>query len=422
MSLEENLMKNQLIKWLAIGGIVFLSIPENPSIEAVESIYEGLELKQDSQAFQAKEGEIVLRSTGDILIHDRVSWLADTSSTVYQSTVESMIDAGFSEDIFNLDKPYDFMPMLAYIQPYIEFADISMANLEVITASPQLPMSGYPQFNAPKEVLDSLKAIGIDMVSNATNHTLDWWGEGAYYSIENIKKAGLMYVGSYESWEDYNDLRIFEQNGISLGFLNYSYGTNGMPVPYGEEHLISLIDLDLMVLEVEMLTSQVDAVVVSLQLGEEYATLPNEEQFYVFQTLSDAGVSLILGGHPHVLQPFDWYNGDQTLAIYSQASFLTGQRDLDNKQGGITEVTFKRDDQGEVKVSRPKFMPIFNLGVEGEKMYQVVPYADMALHNIPEGQYWWDIITERMAYYTENIEIVTHLETAKTEEAENLFR
>lgn len=410
---------NKLILVVTLGLVLLAALP---TIKGQEVLYQDLELKEKAQEFEAREGELVLRSTGDILIHDRVSWLADTSSSVYQSTVDEMLASGFSEDIFNRDQSYDFMPMLAYIQPYIEFSDVSMANLEVITASPQLPMSGYPQFNAPKEILNNLKAIGIDLVSNATNHTLDWWGEGAYYSIENLKEADLMYVGSYESWEDYNDLRIIDKNGISLGFLNYSYGTNGMPVPYGEEYLISLIDLDLMILEVEMLASQVDAVVVSLQLGEEYATLPNEDQFYIFQALSDAGAKLILGGHPHVLQPFDWYNGQDTFAIYSQASFLTGQRDLDNKQGGITEVTFKRDDQGELRVTNPKFMPIFNLGVEGEKMYQVVPYADMDLHNIPEGQYWWEIIAERMAYYTDDFELVTHLETAYTEEAKDIFR
>ena len=142
------------------------------------------------------------------------------------------------------------MPMLAHIQPYLEYADISMANLEVIAASPQLPMSGSPQFNAPSEIIAALKRIGIDIVSNATNHTLDWFSEGAHYSLQNLQEEDMMYVGSYESWEDYNTNRIIEANGISIGFLNYSYGTNGIPVPAGEEYLISLIDVPLMVAEV----------------------------------------------------------------------------------------------------------------------------------------------------------------------------
>lgn len=395
---------------------------ESQVMEQNNFLYEGLPLKDQKEPFVGTEGELRLRSVGDILIHDRVSHLADTASWVYQETVEQMRELGFAEDIFSPENVYDFMPMLAYIRPYTEYADATIANLEVITASPQLPMAGYPQFNAPSEVLGNLKEIGIDIVSNGTNHTLDWYGEGAYYSIQNLQEADLMYVGSYESWNDYNTPRIIEANGISLGFLTYSYGTNGMPVPPGEEYLISLIDLSLMVQEVAYLDEQVDAVVVTLQLGEEYDTLPNENQFYIFQELSNAGAKLILGGHPHVLQPFDWYNEGQTFAIYSQASFLTGQRDLDNKQGGITEVTFKRDDSGEVIVADPKFMPIFNLGIEGEKMYQVVPYADIDLHQIPDGEIWWDIIAERMSVYTEDFELIQYLETEASEQTIEVFR
>lgn len=387
-----------------------------------EFLYTGLPIKESQEPYQGVEGELTLRSVGDVLIHDRVSYLADTESPVYQDTVQQMNEAGFDSETFNTDAAYDFMPMLAYIQPYIEYADISMANLEVIAASPQLPVSGYPQFSAPHEIIQNLKAVGFDIVSNATNHTLDWYGEGAHYSLQNLQEADMMYVGSYDSWEDYNTPRIIEANGISVGFLNYSYGTNGMPVPAGEEYLISLIDVPLMVAEVEALNQQVDAVVVSLQLGEEYGTLPNDEQFYVFQALSDAGAKLILGGHPHVLQPMDWYNDGDTFAIYSQASFLSGQRDLDNKQGGITEVTFKKDETGEVSVTNPKFMPIFNLGVEAEKMYQVVPYADIELHQIPDGQLWWDTIEERMYTYIEDFDFVTHLETEASEEVADVFR
>ncbi|TLQ49242.1 CapA family protein [Ruoffia tabacinasalis] len=387
-----------------------------------EFLFEDLPMKEGKETLPSQEGELTFRSVGDVLIHDRVSYLADTYSPIYQDTVANMLEEGFEPDLFEGDAAYDFMPMLAHIQPYLEYADISMANLEVIAASPQLPMSGYPQFNAPSEIIAALKRIGIDIVSNATNHTLDWFSEGAHYSLQNLQEEDMMYVGSYESWEDYNTNRIIEANGISIGFLNYSYGTNGIPVPAGEEYLISLIDVPLMVAEVEALSQQVDAVVVSLQLGNEYDTLPNEDQFYIFQALSDAGAKLILGGHPHVLQPVDWYNNGETFAIYSQASFLTGQRDLDNKQGGITEVTFQRDESGEVNIVNPKFMPIFNLGVEAEKMYQVVPFADIDLHQIPDGQLWWNTIDERMHIYVDDFEFVTHLETEATEETIDTFR
>lgn len=391
----------------------------------------GLTPKEHAQGFASTDDELILRSVGDLLIHDRVTYMADIESGLYQSAVESLTDEGIdlgpfiaeSEDSEETDfTQYDFAPMLAKIAPFTEYADVTIANLEVITAYPALPISGYPQFNAPSSLLTNLKTIGIDIVSNGTNHTLDWYSEGALLSIGYIRESGLMYVGSYESFEDQQTPRIIDQNGIKLGFLTYSYGTNGMPINEGEEYIISLVDVEQMAADVTALKEQVDAVVVTLQLGQEYETLPDDNQRYVFQALSDAGAKLILGGHPHVLQPVNWYNEKQTFAIYSQASFLSGQTDIDNKQGGITEVTFKRQEDGEVAVTDPKFMPIFISGVEAEEMYEVVPYADFAKYEIPEGQEWWNRIKERMTTYTDDFQYVTHLETERTEEEQNKHR
>lgn len=415
------------------------AVPE-PEIELMElpASLDGLKARETAVAWQGTEGELVLRSVGDVLIHDRVSWLADVASPVYEAAVADLTEDGiWSEEAdataskvlggeayeMDLDSSeYDFLPMLARIAPYTAYADVTVANLEVIAAYPQLPVTGYPQFNAPASILEALRTVGVDIVSNGTNHTLDWFSEGAHASLANLDEAGLMYTGSYADVEDFQTPRIIERNGISVGFLTYSYGTNGIPVPAGEEHLISLVDLPVMLEEVAWLKPQVDAVIVTLQLGPEYDEMPDDVQLEVFQALADAGVKLILGGHPHVLQPVAWLNEDETFAIYSQASFLSGQRELDNKQGGITEVTFKRNEAGEVVVTDPKFMPIFMLGVEDEKMYEVVPLADYGQHAIPEGEYWYDTLDTRMHTLTDDFEFVTHLETEWTEEAQDIYR
>lgn len=405
---------------------------ETPGITLPPSL-EGLPARDSQAPWQGTDGELVLRSVGDVLIHDRVSWLADIDSPVYQASLANLQKEGLitqdgdvlgGESIdFNLDSDqFDFLPMLARIAPYMSYADVTIANLEVIAAYPDLPVSGYPQFNAPASILEALKKIGVDIVSNGSNHTLDWLSEGAHASIKYLKAADLMYTGSYDSLEDFQTPRIIEANGISLGFLTYSYGTNGIPVPTGEGYLISLVDLPTMLAEVEWLKPQVDAVVVTLQLGPEYGTMPDDEQLYVFQALADAGVKLILGGHPHVLQPVAWFNDQETFAIYSQASFLSGQRELDNKQGGITEVTFKRNEDGEVYVTEPKFMPIFMLGIEGEKQYETVPMADYESMAIPDGALWYSSLEEHMATLTEAFDFVSHLETEWTLEASNTFR
>lgn len=386
-------------------------------------LYDQLALKESKETLSHPEGQVTLRSVGDVLIHETVSEFADTSSTVYQQALTDMEAEGFSAETFHPEAAYDFSPMLAYIAPYMSYADISVANLEVLAASPQLAVSGYPSFSAPKEIIPALQGIGIDIVSNATNHTLDYLSRGAHYSLDNLQEAGMMSYGSYASFEDKAQARIIEKNGLSIGFLSYTYGTNGIPTPEGEDYLVSRLDLPVMVEEVESLQQQVDAVVVSMHMGPEYGEVPTEEQQYVFQTLADTGVKVILGGHPHVLQPVDWFNDGDTYAIYSQASFMSGQIDAENKQGGITEVTLEKGDDGQVTVKDPKFMPLYICGNnENKEMFYTVPYADRKKYNIPEGEVWWDTLAKRMESLTNDVTVVTHLETEASKEAHDVFR
>ncbi|WP_162890960.1 CapA family protein [Suicoccus acidiformans] len=385
----------------------------------------GLPAKTTYEPWEGEANRFVIRSVGDVLIHDRVSHLADTSHELYQAAKAQMPAEVYGFEPVAADflaEGYDFDPMVWHIAPFVAYADLSIANLEVIAASPQLPMAGYPQFNAPRAILTTLKKLGIDHVTNGSNHTLDWYGEGARTSIENISEVGLTYSGSYASWEDYAQPRIYEANGLKVGLLTYSYGTNGMPIPPGEEYLISLTDLDIMLEEIAQVQNQCDAMVVTLQLGPEYDPWPDATQEHVFQALADAGVDVILGGHPHVLQPLVWLNEGGSFGIYSQASFVSGQEDLSNKQGGITEIVLEKAADGQVSVTDVSFMPIFMLGVRDEKMYETVPLADYDYYQIPDGASWWSELAERMQAFTTEVNYVTHLETAWTEATDSTFR
>lgn len=380
----------------------------------------GLKAKDQETPFEGKEGELKLRSVGDVLLHEFVSEMASVKNPFYKSAVDRLHKDGISWE--NPGGAYDFYPMLAQIAPYMSYADVTLANMEVIVANPQYPVTGYPSFNAPKQILKALQSIGVDMVTNGTNHTLDYSARGALASIANLKEAQMPYVGSFESQEDHDTPRIIEKNGIKIGILTYSYGTNGVPVPEDQPYLINLVDLPQMVEDVKALKDKVDAVVVTLQLGQEYDTTPDPTQEQVFQALSDAGVKLILGGHPHVLQPMQWFNGKQTFAIYSQASFMSGQIYPANKQGGITEVTFKRGEDGQVTVTDPKFMPIYITGAENAEFYETVPMADYNRYAVTEGADWYEIIRQRMQLYTKDFRYVSHLETQWTQEDTDIHR
>lgn len=328
--------------------------------------------------------KITIRSIGDILVHDTVYYDAITADG------------------------YDFAHMFEPVKEYIGNADITTANLETIAAAGELGFSNYPLFNVPEEIIDELKVLGVDLVNNATNHTLDFGSVGAHASIQALQDRDMMYVGSYESWNDYNTPRIIEVNGIKVGFLSYSYGANGNYIPEDEAYLLSLIDSELIPLEIEHLNEQVDLSVVMFHNGYD-SVLPSEEQLSVMQIARDAGANFILGGHPHVLQPFVYYNESQA-GIFSHGNFLSGQYQLEEKLGGIVEYTFLKDSDGKVTLDNMRFMPTYNFGLPEQSEYLVIPLADGADYGLADADYLFDMITERMKYFTDKVEVVDYLD------------
>lgn len=327
---------------------------------------------------------VVVRSVGDILIHDYLYWDAQT------------------------EKGFDFKPMLDPIKKYLEGADLTTANLEVIAAGEAYGLSSYPYFNAPVEILDALKDAGIDLVNNATNHTMDFGTEGALASIKNLQDRDIEYVGSYESWDDYNNQRVIEINGIKLGFLAYTYGVNDNYIPEDQAYLVTLIDPELMALEIELLNTKADASIVMVHNGNEYDELPNEWQLSLNALLRDAGATFILGGHPHIVQPFISYN-DEQAALFSHGNLLSGQVELENKLGGIAEYTIAKEGD-RVWIESMRFMPTYNVGDLHAGGYYVVPLAEAEKHGLYEAEEIFNHMQERLTYYTNRVEVVEYLD------------
>lgn len=385
--------------------------------------------EKDSRAeWQGEEGKLVLRSVGDVLIHDKVSEMALTSSDLFNQQLsvlegtealneQNMINATVGADVDLGVEEYNFDPMIARIAPFTSYADYTIANLEIPAAYPEIPISTYPSFNMPASILGSLKRAGVDAVSTATNHTLDKFEDGVYETIDNLDETGLTYYGSFASQEDMDTPRIVEENGISLGLLSYTYGTNGIEPPADQPWVVNYAQYDQMISEVESLSEEVDAVVVSLHLGTEYGTLPDADQIALAETLSSAGAKLILGTHPHDIQPVNWVNDGQTYVMYSHASFMTGQIEDENKVSGIHEVTFERNENGEVTVVEPKFMPIYFDGVADEVNYESQP---LAAYKDPDEDLstWYTNLYDRMQTYTEDFAYLDYLETSWTQEVD----
>lgn len=332
---------------------------------------------------KTESNTVTIRAIGDILMHD----------AVYNS--------GWQEDG---TLKYDFM--FEPVKHYIENADITIANMETIVAGQEFGLSSYPQFNAPAEIIDTLKNIGVDIINNTSNHSMDGYVEGALMSIQNIKARNMMYVGAYESWEDYNTPRVIEKNGIKVGFLAYSYGTNGIPIPEGQEYLATQIDETLMPLEVKRLQNYADATFVVVEAGEEYEEYPNDYQIALHDLLVEAGTNFIWGGHPHVLEPFKVYN-DTSASLFSHANFLSAQIETNTKIGGISEITLKKE-QNKVTVDKIRFMPTYNPSPSEAGYYVVVPLADATPYI--DVDYWFDHVTNIMTAYSDEVEVVKYLD------------
>lgn len=299
-----------------------------------------------------------IASIGDVLIHDRVY-------------VEAVTPEG----------TYDFMPMLEEVKTMLSAPDFLIANQESMPGGTELGLSGYPCFNTPHEITDALIECGVDLFSQANNHTLDKGEEGIQSAIAYYESKGVPYVGMYKSPEDQATPRVFDVNGISIGVMSYTYGTNGIPVPEGQAYLVNTIDLEKMKAEAEILSEEADVVVAVVHWGNEYETVPSAEQQELAQYLADCGVDIIFGSHPHVLQPIEWVtaaDGTPTLCVYSLGNFISGQTGDYKDIGGMVEVTISKtvdEEMTTIEFTDVEFYPT-HVTMNGPTPYMVVPMED----------------------------------------------
>ena len=228
---------------------------------------------------------------------------------------------------------YDFSYVFTDIKTYIEYADIAIGNLETTFAGSKKGYSGYPQFNTPETLAYNLKDIGIDVLTTTNNHCLDSGYNGIESTIDFLDQAEIAHTGTFKSPEDQNTILFKEVNGIKIAFLAYTYGTNGIPIPKGKEYCVNLINKEFILSQLDLAKKgNPDIICISMHWGVEYQRHPNDEQLDLTDFLFNNGVDIILGSHPHVLQPFE--KREITLedgtkkdgfVIYSLGNFMAAQ-------------------------------------------------------------------------------------------------
>ena len=210
-------------------------------------------------------------------------------------------------DAYNSDtKEYDFSYVYEDIKYYTKVADITIGSLETTFAGENVGYSNYPRFNTPDSLATALKKIGVDVISLAGNHALDYGYNGLCRTIDVLDEADISHLGTYKTAEEQEKILIKNVKGVKIAFINYTYGTNGIPLPSGKEYCVNLIDKDLIKKQIEQAKEQtVDMIVACMHWGTEYRTTANSEQKELSDFLFKNGVDIILGNHPHVLEPME---------------------------------------------------------------------------------------------------------------------
>lgn len=295
---------------------------------------------------------------------------------------------------------YDYSPMLRYAKPWVEQADLAVANLET-TFSGGPNYSGYPAFNTPDALGYALKDMGFDLLSTTNNHSLDKGYSGLSRTLDVLDEIGLPHVGTYRTQEERdenNGIVVADCGGISIAFLAYTYGTNGIPAPSGREYCINRFNTDYTttmstpdtaLLEADMAAARelgCDLIAVVMHWGIEYQLKPNAYQETMAETMIDLGADLVLGGHPHVLEPYEFVTteaGNTGFVCYSLGNFISSQTYEYTNTTVLLNLELKKDlVTGETTVENVSYVPFYMLNkgqkINGERMVLLDVYAAMA--------------------------------------------
>ncbi len=336
--------------------------------EKLNNNYEEIILNNDSKSevINQKRGEdisININVAGDIITHN----------------------SNFKDAYSARDDEYDFSYVFDNIADYFERADFNIGTLESNFAGPSYGYSNYPTFNAPEHLAIDLKELGFDVLATATNHSLDKGYNGLVNTISYLDDAGIDHTGTYASEEDSREYLIKDVKGIKLGILDYDYDTNGIPIPNGKEYCINIIDKDKIAYDLENIKKLgPDVIIVVMHWGIEYQLKPSSEQKDLADFLFMNGADIVLGSHPHCLEPMEIRDIElsdgttkQGFLIYSLGNFTSGQYQANTRQTVLLDIKLtKHGDTGRVGLDYVHYTPVYMLnnfsGGQGAKNFRLL--------------------------------------------------
>lgn len=368
-----------LIAFAVSGSITKKADMENPTAQtAVSAVNEDTSQKE-------QDTKVTLLATGDNLIHN------------------TLITAGEQED-----GTLDYNSLYTNIKPEIEKFDIAVIDQETILGGSEFPYSGYPMFNSPWEIGEAAINAGFDIFNCATNHTMDMGYTGIEKEIEFFSNhKDVVQLGVNSSEDSYNKITYYEKNGITFALFNYTYGTNGIPLPADKPWCVNLMEKEKITKDITEARENADFVIVFPHWGTEYSFDVSDYQKEYTKLFSDLGVDLVIGCHPHVIEPVEWVTNESTgkkmLVYYSLGNFISHQIDLENLLGGMAEVTIEKKD-GVTEITSAEFVPVVCHYSRGENdkfkfnVYKLGDYNnDLAASHSQQGgtvEYYTELVNK----------------------------
>jgi poly-gamma-glutamate capsule biosynthesis protein CapA/YwtB (metallophosphatase superfamily) len=320
---------------------IIASDDDSTSVESIES----KETEKDVEEPNYTKVDLIM--VGDMLLHDPVN-----ESGRYP------------------DGTYNYDHLFTNVKDIIMDKDIAMVNQEVILGGLELGLSGYPTFNGAFEVADSIANTGFNVILHATNHTLDKGKTGGLNCMNYWKSnyPDIAIVGINESQEARDNIYVYEKEDLKIAILNYTYGTNGVKLPSDMPYIVNLLDKEDIERDVKKAIEIADFVIVAPHWGIEYKHYPSQDQIELAEFMADLGVDLVIGTHPHVVQPVEWVeseNGNKMLIYYSIGNFINstsskGDGVTNRMIGAMAEVTIEKHEREEAFISQYGAIPLIS--------------------------------------------------------------
>ena len=367
---------------IIFATLCYFIIKEEPKTE-LKTVNESQEKKEP----EVKEERLSLIMVGDALLH----------SSLYRDGYQN--------------GTYDFTSQLELIKPEIQKHDLAFYNQESILGGTSIGLSDYPNFNSPQEFGDAMIDAGFNLVSLANNHTMDRGVTAIQNSCDYWKTKDVLTAGSCCSAEDAEEIKIKEKNGIKYTMLAYTYGTNGITVPSDKPYLVNLYSDELAKADIEKVRDKVDLLIVSMHWGTEYRSEPTDEQKREAEYLSNLGVDIIIGTHPHVIEPITYIN--DTLVIYSLGNFISAQS-TNNDYNTMVElmtsvdvVKTTKDGQSEIKLENLNNELLYNYYQKDSRWhnFKVIPFSQMNETYNSDYKRLYEKYSSVVRMYNPNIEI-----------------